>query len=142
MTSTEAELGLDNDLNLGPNVRLLDFGKLVEGIAAGSLAVEYLVEAPSNGDGEGFAMLGCVETSQLPDRAQDLQSLVGGEGVLVHVSCDRSAEEWRDGVANLSRYLDLGSLKQIPVWERLQPCSLTREITLSSTGGGSSPFRV
>lgn len=32
MTSTEAELGLDDDLNLGPNVSLLDFGKLVEGI--------------------------------------------------------------------------------------------------------------
>ena len=44
MTSTEAELGLDDDLNLGPNVSLLDFGKLVEGIAAGSLAVEYLVK--------------------------------------------------------------------------------------------------
>jgi hypothetical protein len=60
VTSTEAELGLDDDLNLGPNVSLLDFGKLVEGIAAGSLTVEYLVKAPSNGDSEAFRHVGLL----------------------------------------------------------------------------------
>ena len=60
MATLQPKLGLDNDFDLGSDVCLFNFGKLIEGVATSSLSVEYLVEASSNGAGEAVRHVGLL----------------------------------------------------------------------------------
>ncbi len=123
----QPELILDDNLDLGADVGLLNLAELLDSVATGSLAVEDFVEALTDGGGESLlearlvAKPGdCPLESLILEHRRQLLGLALREGVLEHVVGDGLAEQRRNGIADLTGYLNLGAFEDVPVREGLE----------------------